>query len=74
MQVQAVGLRVLKSLVQIELGDGSNDENHSFVMFFIGELVEDIFLLVHKMLKRPVTREAVVVTGDCLKLLVLLQT
>lgn len=35
----------------MELGDGSKDENHSFVMFFIGELVEDIYLLVHKMLK-----------------------
>ncbi|KAL5722179.1 hypothetical protein ACHQM5_005729 [Ranunculus cassubicifolius] len=74
LQVQAIGIRVLKSLVQIEHGENSNPENQAFIMFFIGEICTDILQLVHKMIQKPVTREAVTVTSECLRLLALLQT
>ncbi|KAF5184416.1 Sweetie-like protein [Thalictrum thalictroides] len=74
MQVQTVGINVLKNLVQRELVENKHEENHSFIMFFIGELVGDMFQIVHKMIKKPVSKEAVAITGECLRLLVLIQT
>ncbi|KAK9271660.1 hypothetical protein L1049_002023 [Liquidambar formosana] len=43
-------------------------------MFFIGEFFGDIFTIIQKMLKKPITRESVAVAGECLRILVLLQT
>ncbi|KAF8399147.1 hypothetical protein HHK36_015012 [Tetracentron sinense] len=67
-QVQTIGLQVLKSMAQ------RNGEDNSFFMFFIGELYRDIFIVIQKMMKKPVTREAVAITSEWLRLLVLLQT
>ncbi|PIA63576.1 hypothetical protein AQUCO_00201132v1 [Aquilegia coerulea] len=74
MQVQTVGINALKSLVQREVVENSHVENHSFIMFFIGELFGDLFQIVYKMIKKPVSKDAVAITGECLRLLVLIQT
>ncbi|XP_038720133.1 protein SWEETIE isoform X2 [Tripterygium wilfordii] len=70
MQVQAIGLQVLKNMVQ----RSTNIEDNSFLMFFNGELVGDIFTVMQMMLKKPVCKESVAVAGECLRFLVLLQT
>lgn len=46
MQVQATALQVLKSLVQRY----NNTEEKSFVIFFVGELIGDIFSLMQRAL------------------------
>lgn len=46
-QIQAIGLQVLKSIAQ----RSNNVENNSFLMFFSGELFGDIFAIIRKMLK-----------------------
>lgn len=71
-QVQIVGLNVLKSLVQRGLSQDPNIESHSFIMFFIGELFGDIFFLTQKVLKEPINKESFAIAGECLKLFVLL--
>ncbi|KAF6137275.1 hypothetical protein GIB67_036312 [Kingdonia uniflora] len=73
-QVQLIVLQVLKSMAQKEHGDLSNGANYSFVMFFTGEFLGDIFKIVEKMLKKPLTRDTVAITTECLTLLFLLQT
>lgn len=47
MQVQAIGLQVLKGMLQ----RGVTSESNSFIIFFVGELVEDIIAVIHKYLK-----------------------
>ena len=47
LQAQAIGLQVLKNMVQM----GTNVEDNAFVMFFAGELITDIFVMMQKMLK-----------------------
>ncbi|PON93486.1 Coatomer beta subunit [Trema orientale] len=69
-QVQAIGLQVLKGMVQ----RGAKVEDNAFLMFFAGEVIEDIFMIIQKMLKKPITKESAAVAGECLGLLVLLQT
>lgn len=110
-QVQAIGLQVLKNMVQ----KGMNIEDNTFVIFLVGEHIRDIFSITQKMLKvfsffflmfqffvwirdcnpftcstsvfyhsngfvlfyqwqKPLTKESVTVVGECLRILVLLQT
>ncbi|KAK4279829.1 hypothetical protein QN277_011541 [Acacia crassicarpa] len=69
-QVQVIGLQALKVRVQ----KGANTEDSSFLMFFAGELMTDIFTLIQKMLKNPMTKESVTIASECLSLMVLLQT
>ncbi|XP_022635843.1 protein SWEETIE isoform X2 [Vigna radiata var. radiata] len=69
MQVQAIGLQFLKSRIQ-----RVNTEDNSFMMFIVGELITDIFTLIHKLFKNTITRESVSIASECLSLLVLLQT
>ncbi|KAM7524202.1 hypothetical protein LguiA_014104 [Lonicera macranthoides] len=69
-QVRAIALQVLKSMVQ----RCSNAESNSFVIFFIGELLRDVLVIIQQMLKKPITREGVAVVGECLRILMLLQT
>ncbi|CAL5367371.1 unnamed protein product [Camellia sinensis] len=69
-QVQAIGLQVLKSIVQ----RGNNSESNSFLLFFNGELLREIFTIIDKMLKKPINTEAVAIASECLRILVILQT
>lgn len=46
-QVQEIGLQVLKNLVQ----KGTNAEDHTFLMLFVGELTSDFFLIIQNMLE-----------------------
>ncbi|XP_010265191.1 PREDICTED: HEAT repeat-containing protein 5B [Nelumbo nucifera] len=73
-QVQVVGLQALKNIAQRELGQVSDTKKTSFLMFFTGEVFSDIFTLIQKILKKPISRESVVITAECLRLLALLQT
>ncbi|CAA7023533.1 unnamed protein product [Microthlaspi erraticum] len=70
MQVQATALQVLKSLVQ----RCNNPEEKSFVIFFVGELIGDIVSLMQRALQKPMNKESVVIAGECLRFIVLLQT
>lgn len=47
MQVQVIGLQVLKGMLQ----RGVTTESTSFIIFFVGELMEDIIAVIHKSLK-----------------------
>ncbi|KAK7374934.1 hypothetical protein VNO80_08377 [Phaseolus coccineus] len=69
MQVQVIGLQFLKSRIQ-----RVNAEDNSFMMFIVGELITDIFCLIHKLFKNTITSESVTIASECLSLLVLLQT
>nr|GMD55450.1 HEAT repeat-containing protein 5B isoform X2 [Ipomoea batatas] len=69
-QVQVIGLQVLKGMLQ----RGVTTESTSFIIFFVGELMEDIIAVIHKSLKKVMNREAVAIIGECLKILMLLQT
>ncbi|KAL8250875.1 hypothetical protein R6Q59_034568 [Mikania micrantha] len=68
-QVQAITLQTLTGVIR-----DSNSESNTFLTFFIGELLNDIFGIIKQVLKKPVKREAVNVAGDCLKILMLLHT
>ncbi|XP_062009645.1 protein SWEETIE isoform X1 [Rosa rugosa] len=70
LQVQEIGLQVLKNLIQ----KGTDAEDDTFLMLFVGELACDFFLIMQNMLKKPVTEKSASVAGECLRLLVLLQT
>ncbi|XP_058083381.1 protein SWEETIE-like [Magnolia sinica] len=63
-QVQTVGLYVLKSIFQRELGESANMENNSFILFSAGELLGDIFSLIHKISEKIATRESLVIAGE----------
>ncbi|CAE5963233.1 unnamed protein product [Arabidopsis arenosa] len=69
-QVQATVLQVLKSLVQRY----NNPEEKSFVIFFVGELIGDIVSLMQRALLKPMNKESVVIAGECLRFIMLLQT
>ncbi|KAF8050066.1 hypothetical protein N665_2051s0001 [Sinapis alba] len=69
MQVQATALQVLKSLVQRY----NNTEEKSFVIFFVGELIGDIVSLMQRALLKPMNKESVVIAGECLRFIMLLQ-
>lgn len=68
-QVQATALQVLKSLVQRY----NNTEEKSFVSFFVGELIGDIVNLMQRALLKPMNKESVVIAGECLRFIMLLQ-
>ncbi|PWA87585.1 HEAT repeat-containing protein [Artemisia annua] len=68
-QVQATALQTLTGVTR-----DSNAESSTFITFFIGELLNDIFWIIKQALKKPVKREAITVAGDCLKILMLLHT
>ncbi|KAI9153290.1 hypothetical protein LWI28_008916 [Acer negundo] len=69
-QVQAVGLQVLKSMTQRY----TNKEDNSLTIFFIGVLVGDLFTITQKILQKPITKESVAIVGECLRIMMLLQT
>ncbi|KAL5739454.1 hypothetical protein ACOSQ2_028634 [Xanthoceras sorbifolium] len=69
-QVQAIGLQVLKSMTQRY----TNKEDNSLIIFFIGVLVGDFFSMIQKILQKPITKESVAIAGECLRILMLLQT
>ncbi|OIT22627.1 PREDICTED: HEAT repeat-containing protein 5B [Nicotiana attenuata] len=69
-QVQAIGLQILKGMLTRK----TNSEFNSFLVFFVGELVEDLGSVIQKLLKTPMNREVVAIAGECLKILMLLQT
>uniref|UniRef100_A0A6N2MRA3 Uncharacterized protein n=1 Tax=Salix viminalis TaxID=40686 RepID=A0A6N2MRA3_SALVM len=69
-QVQAIGLQVLKTMTQ----RSANIEDISFFTFFSGELVTETFHIIHNSLKKPASKESVAIAGECLRFLVLLQT
>ncbi|XP_021887968.1 protein SWEETIE, partial [Carica papaya] len=68
-QVQATGLQVLKSMVQ----RGTNFEDN-FLIFFVGELLGDVFTIIKRILKKPITRASATTACECLGVLMLLQT
>ncbi|GLT41167.1 hypothetical protein SLA2020_152510 [Shorea laevis] len=70
LQVRAVGLQQLKSVVQ----RSSTMEDNTFSVLFLGELLGDIFTIIQNLLKKPITKESVAVAGECLGVLMLLQT
>ncbi|KAL6520097.1 hypothetical protein OROHE_017240 [Orobanche hederae] len=69
-QIKAVGLQVVKGILQKGIGAKSN----SFLIFYVGELIEDLFVIILDVLENTITREAVAIVGECLKILMLLQT
>ncbi|KAK6150970.1 hypothetical protein DH2020_015902 [Rehmannia glutinosa] len=69
-QIQAVGLQVLKVMLQKGIGA----EYNSFLIFYVGELVEGLFIIVLNILENAINREAAAIAGECLKILMLLQT
>ncbi|KAG9458284.1 hypothetical protein H6P81_002792 [Aristolochia fimbriata] len=73
-QVQMVGLHVLKGIVQKELGEVSLKEMRFFVLFLAGELLGDIFVLIQNSLKKTITKDSIAIISECLRLLVYLQT
>ncbi|GMH27186.1 hypothetical protein Nepgr_029029 [Nepenthes gracilis] len=69
-QVQAIGLQVLKNTLQkkaVVKGD-------SFVVILTGELSQDILMVVQKLLNKPLSRESAALAGECLKTLMLMQS
>uniref|UniRef100_A0A803LAT9 HEAT repeat-containing protein n=1 Tax=Chenopodium quinoa TaxID=63459 RepID=A0A803LAT9_CHEQI len=70
LQVQAIGLQVLKNMVQ----KGINLKVSSFPLLLIGELFSDIFMVIQEIIRKPVTRESAALAGECLRILVLMQT
>ncbi|XWS30691.1 hypothetical protein CRYUN_Cryun23aG0008700 [Craigia yunnanensis] len=70
LQVQAIGLQVLKSMVQ----KNSTMEYNSSIIFIIGELVESILTIIQNTLMKPLTKESVAIAGECLQVLMLLQS
>ncbi|XP_031395568.1 protein SWEETIE isoform X2 [Punica granatum] len=68
-QVQAIGLQVVKGMLQRE----TNVKEDGFLLFFTTELIKDIFSIVLKILQKPVTKESAAIVGECLRILVLLQ-
>ncbi|CAO2817215.1 unnamed protein product [Amaranthus hypochondriacus] len=69
-QVQAIGLQVLKNMVQ----KSSDSKVSSFPLLLTGELFRDILMVIQKILMKPVTRESAALAGECLRTLALLQT
>lgn len=68
-QVQAIGLQVLKNTLQRKVavkGDSS-------VVILTGELFGGIVLVIQKILQKPVTRESAALAGECLRTLMLMQ-
>ncbi|KAM0896259.1 hypothetical protein ACQ4PT_023313 [Festuca glaucescens] len=73
LQVQMLGIHVLKTCAQRELTEASQTKSHSFMML-LGELLEDVFYLMQTALKNCSSKESVNIIDDCLKLLFLFHT
>ncbi|XP_042482269.1 protein SWEETIE [Macadamia integrifolia] len=71
-EVQTIGWQVLKNVVHRELGESSGKQNNIF-MFFIGEFLGDMLMVVQKIVKEPITRGSMYIISECLSFLVLLQ-
>ncbi|KAL8161118.1 hypothetical protein V2J09_012607 [Rumex salicifolius] len=68
-QVQAIGLQVLKNTLQKRAavkGDSS-------VVILMGELFGCTIMVIQKILEKPVTRESAALAGECLRTLMLMQ-
>ncbi|OWM90253.1 hypothetical protein CDL15_Pgr006574 [Punica granatum] len=68
--VQAIGLQVLRGMLQRE----TNVEENGFLLFFTVELIKDISSIVLKILQKPVTKESAAIVGERLRILVVSQT
>ncbi|XP_078176772.1 HEAT repeat-containing protein isoform X2 [Carex rostrata] len=73
MQVNVLGLHVLKTLAHRELAEGKHKKSSLFVLL-LGELLGDIFDLLHNTLKRCKSKDEVTVINEGLKLLFLFHT
>ncbi|CAM0910461.1 unnamed protein product [Alopecurus aequalis] len=73
LQVQMLGINVLKTCAQRELTEASQTKTQSFMML-LGELLEDVFHLMQTALKNCSNKESVNIIDDCLKLLFLFHT
>uniref|UniRef100_A0A1D1XDF5 Uncharacterized protein n=2 Tax=Anthurium amnicola TaxID=1678845 RepID=A0A1D1XDF5_9ARAE len=73
-KVQAIGLLMLKNVAQKEFSEGVDAKIQHFFLFFTGELLEDIFFLVHDTVKKPMSRQSIVVCEECLRFLFLFHT
>ncbi|KAI4389310.1 hypothetical protein MLD38_001547 [Melastoma candidum] len=69
-QVQAIGVQVMKSMLQREC----KEVETKFLIFFAGELIETILSTMLNMFERKVTKESMAIISEYLRLLVLLQT
>ncbi|WVZ80108.1 hypothetical protein U9M48_027611 [Paspalum notatum var. saurae] len=72
-QVNLLGLHVLKSYAQKELTEGSDTKIDSFMML-LTELLGDVFLVMQTALKECSNKESVSIIDECLKLLFLFHT
>ncbi|XP_062228917.1 protein SWEETIE-like isoform X3 [Phragmites australis] len=72
-QVQMLGIHVLRSCAQKELTEGSETKMHSFMML-LGELLGDVFSVMQTRLKECSNKESVIIIDECLKLLFLFHT
>lgn len=51
LQLQALGLHMLKTVAQRELAEDSRRKDHSFILLLSGELLGNLFLFLDKTLK-----------------------
>ncbi|XP_052159221.1 protein SWEETIE isoform X1 [Oryza glaberrima] len=72
-QVQMLGVHVLKVSAQRELAEGSQTATHSFMVLFV-ELLADVFSVIQTALKGCSSKDSVSVIDECLKLLFLFHT
>ncbi|KAJ4781926.1 HEAT repeat-containing protein [Rhynchospora pubera] len=72
-QVNMLGLHVLKTLAHRELAEGNHRKSSTFVLL-LGELLGDIFNLLRKTLKRCKSKDEVTVINEGLKLFFLFHT
>ncbi|XVE72050.1 hypothetical protein DITRI_Ditri11bG0007500 [Diplodiscus trichospermus] len=70
LQVHAIALQVLKSVLQ----RSSTTEDCISIIFIVGELVGSILTIIQTTLMKPMTKESVAIVGECLQVLMLLQT
>ncbi|XP_006656123.1 protein SWEETIE isoform X2 [Oryza brachyantha] len=72
-QVQMLGIHILKVSAQRELTEGSQTTIHSFMVLLV-ELLGDVFSVIQIALKGCSSKESVSVIDECLKLLFLFHT
>ncbi|KAJ1259294.1 hypothetical protein BS78_10G142900 [Paspalum vaginatum] len=72
-QMNLLGLHVLRSYAQKELTEGSETKTDSFMML-LTELLGDVFLVMQTTLKECSNKESVSVIDECLKLVFLFHT
>ncbi|KAJ0962918.1 hypothetical protein J5N97_028040 [Dioscorea zingiberensis] len=73
-QVQIIGLHVLKSFAQREVTDGTDMETRSFFCAFAGEFFGDIFLIIQNTHKGGINKETMAAADECLRLFFLIHT